>query len=178
MSKEIKELVERLREGSVSTSYADKAADALEAMAGVPPAPAAEAANALEAMAGELEAYESVGVTWLTMMRAWINRAVTAEAERDRLKDEVERLKVEHKAELDLCDAELVSVNKQWSDMCKRAEAAEKERDRLKAALETIAKTIDGFEGRGDYVSYVNFSLDIADIARNAANHWEETYEA
>ena len=48
---------------------------------------------------------------------------------------EVAGLKEAHAAELKLCDEELFRVNKQWSDMCKRAEAAEAERDRLKAAL-------------------------------------------
>jgi len=40
--------------------------------------------------------------------------------------------------------------------------------ERLRVALTTIAETIDTFEGRGDYVSYVSFSLDISDMARKA----------
>lgn len=51
-----------------------------------------DAANALEAMIGELEAYEIARVTWMTMMREWINRALAAEAERDRLKAALETI--------------------------------------------------------------------------------------
>lgn len=76
MSNEIKELVKRLR-----VTYLEEVFSLNDVL---------DAANSLEAMIGELEAYESARVTWMTMMREWINRAVAAEAECDRLKAALE----------------------------------------------------------------------------------------
>lgn len=78
MSNEIKELVKRLR-----VTYLEEVFSLNDVL---------DAANSLEAMIGELEAYESARVTWMTMMREWINRAVAAEAECDSLREVVNNL--------------------------------------------------------------------------------------
>lgn len=102
------------------------------------------AADALEAMAGEVERLtrrldDALKGDVLQMMRAQTNRAEAAEAERDRLAGEVERLKSQQKAD----DEHAQKVTEVLSAFITRTEEAESERDRLKAALQDCVDAYD-----------------------------------